>query len=265
MALGDGQQRTMIGFQRPEERGHALDSRSRIRSVLDAISGVAFIAAILLGVVLIVLLGDRVRSEAGAGDGPSAVAAAPSANPPSNEPSLPLVLASGPPILPLETSTSAPTTATTTAPGPRATVRPPRPTGDPRPEGTPHYHRASGRIGETIVNDEVSIRVERAEIPATYDYGLCGRANAGYTESFAFEITESWTRWTSMDWTFVMGNTQPVVNWIEDVPNYGNGASTVSHVEGASRSAPPPARSPATSVGTSSITSAGASNSRHAG
>ena len=77
------------------------------------------------------------------------------------------------------------------------------------------------------MNDEVSIRVERAEIPATYDYGLCGRANAGYTESFAFEITESWTRWTSMDWTFVMGNTQPVVNWIEDVPNYGNGASTV--------------------------------------
>ena len=81
-------------LSRPASRRTIVHGRARISVGLDAIGGIASVAAILIGVFLIVLLGDRVRGEAGAEGVPSAVAAAPSAIPTSNRrPSSPALAA----------------------------------------------------------------------------------------------------------------------------------------------------------------------------
>jgi hypothetical protein len=137
----------------------------------------------------------------------------------------------------LAPATAEPTTATSLSPtakpsiaAPTPSVARPTPTSkpvvDPRPEGTPHYHVASGHVGETIVNDEITIRVVSASIPASFDIGLCAHNDPTSPEAIAFEVTESWTRWTSVDWGFEMGSA-PFVNWIENPPSYSNGESVV--------------------------------------
>jgi hypothetical protein len=198
---------------------------TRLRSIFDGLGAMASIAVIVVGVLLIVSSSDRGRGAAGAGSPPGAAAASDVAMTAGEPVASPEPTADGP----LASADGSPTPGPLAEPTPAAPkpTRTPTPVVDPRPEGTPHYHFASGHLGETIVNDEITIRVDPTEIPATYDYSLCTRADPTYTEALAFKITESWTRWAAVDWTFEMGNTQPIVNWSADPLDYGNGQSNV--------------------------------------
>jgi len=202
-----------------------IGRRTPAPRLLDVVGGISSVVVLLAGVFLVVTLSERGRGDAGAGSPPAMAAASDDASS-AAQPVPTSGLASDSPTASADpTLTPTPLTEPPAAPTPRPT-RTPKPVVDPRPEGTPHYHMASGHLGETIVNDEISIRVDRAAIPATYDFGLCTRADPEYTEAFAFEITESWTRWKSVDWVFEMGK-QPFVNWSEDALDYGNGQSNV--------------------------------------
>lgn len=201
-----------------------LRKRARLRRVGDMISGIASLVVVLALVTVVAMVSQRGRGDAG-GDGPPALARATSA---ASTTPLPVLTADvgGSPMPAAEELTSpAPVTEPSPTPAPKPT-RTPKPVVGTEPEGTPHYHRASGHLGETITNDEISVRVDPAEIPATYDLSLCARLDPAYTDALAFKITESWTRWTKVDWTFEMNNEQ-VGNWLEFAPDYGNGMSNV--------------------------------------
>lgn len=206
-----------------------LHGPTRLRSVFDAIGGIASIAVLLVGILVIVTVSERGRGTAGAGSS-AAIAAASSDATIAPQPVATSELASDGPLPSAdETPTPAPSSEPTPAPTPRPT-RTPKPVVDPRPEGTPSYHLASGQLGATIVNGDMSIRVDRAAMPATFTMNLCGSADPemqGYTEAFAFEVTESWTHWKSVSWVLEMGDHPYHLNWSEDAMVFANGQPSV--------------------------------------
>jgi hypothetical protein len=200
-----------------------LREAARLRGFGQILGGIASVAVLLTLVIVVALVSQRGRGDGG--DGSPGLAGAGAAAP---TPVPPVVsdVASGRP------TAAADELATPVAVGEPPPTSTPRPTRTPKPvvgtepEGTPHYHRASGHLGETIANDELSVRVDPAQIPATYDVTLCARIYPAYSEPLAYKITETWTRWTKVDWTFELNN-ESLGSWAEFAPDFGNGKSNV--------------------------------------
>lgn len=196
---------------------------SILRRLGDVGSSLAFVVALLAGLVVIVDVSQR-----GPLTGAVARTSDPSVGADADGDSQGVVQASPSPALDIPAPSAGPieSPAGSSGPTPRPT-RTPKPVADPRAEGTPQVHLASGHLGDTIVNDEITVRVDPATIPASFDMAICtGGDHPELTQAMAFTITESWRRWQTVEWALELGS-GPQFNWMEDVPDYRNGHSTV--------------------------------------
>jgi hypothetical protein len=211
-------------------QGEGLRDRQggRFARLGEVLGGIAAILVVLSLAVVVTWARQRAQVEATTIPSSGPVAAANATGPSASDTADPTIAATA------EVATPAPVTEPPRTPAPTSTPKPapkPKPTGDPRPEGTEILYRASGHLGQTVGNGDMSLRVDHAAMPSTFEMKLCGSADPemqGYTEAFAYSVTLSWTGNLVVGGIdFEIGDHPFNLMWFDHQPTFANGQPEV--------------------------------------